>query len=66
MAWPKPPKLKVSAKYLKSYNALREEVRQGVQTTHAHLPSKITLPWTVVKPLHLKPNTQIGGPRPRR
>ena len=69
MKWPKHPQLKVNATYLKSYNSMREEVRQGVSP----LPSdaqlrhpKITLPWHVVKPVHLKHNTQTGGPRPTR
>ena len=73
MKWPKHPKLTVNANYVKSYNSMREEVRQGVSP----LPSdgslrhtggasgKIMLPWRVVKPVRLKPNTQIGGPRPR-
>lgn len=68
MKWPKQPQLKVNANYLKSYNSMREEVRKGVSPlpSDAHLRQPILLPWRAVKPVHLKPNTQIGGPRPKR
>ena len=68
MKWPNHPKLTVSANYLKSYNSMREEVRQGVSPlpSDAHLRQKIVLPWRMVKPVHLTPKTQIGGPRPKR
>ena len=69
MKWPKHPKLTVNANYLKSYNSMREEVRQGVPPlpSDAQLRNPgIMLPWHVVKPVHLKRNKQIGGPRPKR
>ena len=69
MKWPKQPTIKLTANYVKSYNAMREEVRQGVSP----LPSivqlrnpRIMLPWPVAKPMHVKHTKQIGGPRPKR
>ena len=64
----KQPTPRINANDLKSYNSMREEVRHGVSPlpNDAQLYQNIKLPWHTAKPAHLKPNTQIGGPRPKR